>query len=220
MALKSLIDGIGDLTSKAIKGVVDSQVIPNTAKGIYNKAVKPIGKALFDTTLKTGANTLEATANVVEGVRNNQDTIKKIGKGIWNGLKKTGTELGYGVVHEGSTALQAGATVLEWIADDSHGIMKSVGIDKSMIGKLFTGKAKTAIFAAGILGGTFTAGKDYLTEGRTGYNDGQLYRLTPTQTNPYQLSSQMASSQMGHSYADNGGATGDLVFALNNMRHG
>ncbi len=220
MSFKSLIDGIGDLTSKAIKGIVDSQIIPNTAKGIYNKGVKPIGKALFDTTLKTGANTLEATANVVEGVRNNQDTIKKIGKAVWDGTKKAGAELGYGAIHEGSSVLQAGATVLEWMADESHGIMKAVGADKSLVGRLFTGKAKAAIFAAGIMGGSLKAGKDYLTEGRTGYNDGQLYRLTPTQTNPYQLSNQMASSQMGHSYADNGGATGDLVFALNNMRHG
>jgi hypothetical protein len=37
---------------------------------------------------------------------------------------------------------------------------------------------------------------------------------------PYQLSEQMAYSSHGRSFADNAGATGDLVFALNNMRNG
>ena len=73
------------------------------------------------------------------------------------------------------------------------------------------------------VGSTAMAGgreaKQYL-DNRTGSNDGQLYSSTPRISTPYQLSQQMAYSSHGQSFADNAGATGDLVFALNNMRNG
>ena len=61
--------------------------------------------------------------------------------------------------------------------------------------------------------------KQYI-DSRQGQNDGQIYRPTPQISTPYQLSQQMAYSSHGRSFADNAGATGDLVFALNNMRNG
>lgn len=213
--LNYIANGISNLVSKGTKAIVNSKAIPNTAKSLYN-AVKPIGKAGFNLGLKTGATTLNATANVVQGVRNNKQTIKKVGKAVYNGGKKAAIGVGTGVIHEGSAVLQAASTAVDFVLDESHGIVRRVGMDKSLVGNLFTKKAVLGITAGALLTNSVKSGANYLTEGRMGRNDGQLHRLTPTQSNPYEISNQMAGSQMGASYADNAGATGDLTLALYN----
>lgn len=213
--LNYIANGLSNLVSKGVKAVTNSKIIPNTAKGVYNTA-KPVGKAAFNVGLKAGATGLSTTANVVSGIRNNKGTIKKVGKAVFNGGKNAAIGVGTGVIHEGSAVLQAASTAVDFILDESHGIVKRVGMDKSLVGYKFTKKAMAGLTAGAILTGSVKSGANYLTEGRTGRNDGQLYRLTPTQSNPYELSSQMANSQMGASYADNAGATGDLALALYN----
>ena len=97
--------------------------------------------------------------------------------------------------------------------------LKKTPLDKSLIGRSFNkrGLALVAVGATAVQGGKATA--QYVQD-RQGSNDGQLYRPTTQMSTPYQLSQQMATSPQGRSFADNAGATGDLVFALNNMRHG
>lgn len=213
--LNYIANGLSNLVNKGTKAIVNSKIIPNTAKGLYNTA-KPIGKAAFNVGLKTGATTLSTTANVVQGVRNNQNTIKKVGKAVFNGGKSAVKGVGTGIIHEGSAVLQAGSAALDWVLDESHGIVKRVGMDKSLVGHLFTKKAVLGLTAGALLTNSVKSGANYLTEGRMGRNDGQLHRLTPAAVNPYEISSQMAGSQMGASYADNAGATGDLTLALYN----
>lgn len=58
------------------------------------------------------------------------------------------------------------------------------------------------------------AGREFVNMYR-GSNDGRLYTNAPVNT----YAQQMASTQVGHSYAYNAGAVGDLVFALHNQRH-
>lgn len=214
--LNYIANGISNLVSKGTKAIVNSKIIPNTLSGTYKNVVKPVGKATFNVGLKTGATTLNATANVVQGVRNHKGTIKKVGKAVFNGGKSAVKGVGTGIIHEGSAVLQAGSAALDWVLDESHGIVKRVGMDKSLVGHLFTKKAVLGITAGALLTNSVKSGANYLTEGRTGRNDGQLHRLTPAAVNPYEISSQMAGSQMGASYADNAGATGDLTLALYN----
>lgn len=68
--------------------------------------------------------------------------------------------------------------------------------------------------AVGSLGkGTVEAGKQYVN-GRVGYNEGTIYGNAPT------FNGQKFGSFSSHAYANNGGATGDLVLALHNQRNG
>ena len=117
---------------------------------------------------------------------------------------------------EANDFAQAGAGIIEII--DKSPFIKKVGLDRSLIKRQFT-KPGVGLVAAGALAvGTVQAGDDYI-KSRQGRNDGQLYKPTPMMNTPYQLSQQMAyGNSIGNSFADNAGATGDLVFALNNMR--
>lgn len=83
--------------------------------------------------------------------------------------------------------------------------------DESLLGAKVT-KLGTGVFVAGSLVlGTGKAVGDF-SKSRVGKNDGNIYNHTPM------INGQTFSS-MGSSYADNGGATGDLGFALHNQRH-
>lgn len=75
-----------------------------------------------------------------------------------------------------------------------------------------TGIGKVATYGSALVGGLKDAA-EYFKKSRSGVNDGLLRTATPVV--PIQR------SQSGQpSYANNGGATGDLVFALNNLRQG
>ena len=211
MSIKSMSEGIYKFVRNSMDDIHDYTV--KMAPKAYNKVVRPIGKAAFDTTLKVGANTLEGTANTVDHFRRNKDTYKRIGKGMLN----TADDIAMGVAREAGIWAQAGANVLGGLK--KLGLVEKTTLDKSMIGWRFTKRGKAAMTAGALLIGSAGATKDY-TESRIGRNDGQLYRPTPTMSNPYDLSSQMAYSSIGQSYANNAGATGDLVFALNNLRNG
>ena len=211
MSVKSMSEGIYKFVRNSMDDIHDyaAKMVPKA----YNKVVKPIGKAAFDTSLKVGANTLETTANTVDHFRRNKDTYKKIGKSMLN----TADNIAMGTAREAGIWAQAGVNALGGLK--KLGLVEKTTLDKSMIGWKFTKRGKMAMTAGALLVGSVGATKDY-TESRVGRNDGQLYKPTPTMSNPYDLSSQMAYSSIGQSYANNAGATGDLVFALNNLRNG
>ena len=213
MSIRSWADDAYKFIRQGVDDVVSSRTIPEAINKGYDKIVRPIGKAGFNIGLKGTAKGLETTANTVDHFRRNKDTYKKIGKGILH----AGEEIGLGVAHEASTFAQAGVNAVGMLKKLK--LVEPTSIDKSLIGWKFTGRGKLALTAGALAVGTATASKDYV-DSRVGRSDGQLYRPTPTMSNPYDLSSQMAHSSMGHSYADNAGATGDLVFALNNLRNG
>ena len=70
---------------------------------------------------------------------------------------------------------------------------------------------KGAVFGSALVEGVKDAA-NYFKRSRMGVNDGML--RTPTPVVPIQRNDRQPS------YANNGGATGDLVFALNNLRNG
>lgn len=81
---------------------------------------------------------------------------------------------------------------------------------------------KATPFGIGVIGagmliaGTGKAANDFM-EMQKGTNDGTLRSNAPINT--YAQGQQVSGQQIGHSYANNAGATGDLVFALHNQRH-
>ena len=211
MSIKSMSEGMYKFVRNSMDDIHDYAV--KNAPKVYNKVVKPIGKAGFDIGMKGTAKTLETTANTVDHFRRNKDTYKRIGKSMLN----TADNIAMGTAREAGIWAQAGANVLGGIK--KMGLIERTTLDKSAIGWRFTKRGKLALTAGALAVGSVGATKDY-TESRIGRNDGQLYRPTPTMSNAYDLSSQMAHSSIGQSYANNAGATGDLVFALNNLRNG
>lgn len=87
--------------------------------------------------------------------------------------------------------------------------------DTSLITGVKATKLGVGILSAGALvANTPRAGREFVNMYR-GNNDGMLYTNAPINT----YAQQMANTPVGHSYAYNAGATGDLVFALHNQRH-
>lgn len=87
--------------------------------------------------------------------------------------------------------------------------------DTSLItGMKATGLGVGLISAGALMANTPRAGREFVSMYR-GSNDGMLYTNAPVNT----YAQQMAGTQVGHSYAYNAGATGDLLFALHNQRH-
>ena len=103
-------------------------------------------------------------------------------------------------------------------------MLKKVGIlettdnlGQSLIGLKFTKGAKLGMLPLAAAVGTVQGTRDHLTN-RQGRNDGQTYSVTPSISNPYELSQQLAYSQAGRSFSHNAGADGDLVRAISGMR--
>jgi hypothetical protein len=200
------ITDIGDIISDGIRRFADSGIAGKATSAAYNKVIKPIGRAIGNTGLKVGASGLETTAEGVDFFRRNKNTIKKVGTDLLTG---TANEVGtLGKAAFGAVELMERAGILESTAGD---------LGKSLVGLKFSKEAKLAMLplAAGI--GLVGGAKESI-QNRQGRNDGQLYGITPSMTNPYSMSQQMAYSQIGHSFADNAGADGDLVRAISNMR--
>ena len=210
MSVKSFAEGIYKFVRNSIDDFQKSGIAGKTGSGLYNKIIKPVGHMAEDTVLKVGANTLEGTAKTVDHFRRNGDKYKRVGQGMLN----FGKDVATGVGREAGILGQAGLNVLA--GAEKFGLIERAPLSTSLIGWKATGKGKLALTAGALVVGTGTATKDY-TESRVGRNDGQLRRPTPTMSSPYELANQMAYSQGGQSYANNAGATGDLVFALDNL---
>ena len=210
MSVKSFAEGIYKFARNSIDDFQKSGIAGKAGRGLYNKIIKPAGHMAEDTVLKVGANTLEGTAKTVDHFRRNGDKYKRVGQGMLN----FGKDVATGVGREAGILGQAGLNVLG--GAEKFGLIERAPLSTSLIGWKATKRGKLALTAGALVVGTGTATKDY-TESRVGRNDGQLRRPTPTMSSPYELANQMAYSQGGQSYANNAGATGDLVFALDNL---
>ena len=213
--LGNKIDDIG----KAIGKMVED----GTASEIGSKIGKVLGKGLevgIGAGVNIGAKGVNAglgTINtVMEQVLDEDSLTRKIGKGLlW-----TSKKVGAGTAKQAYKTVNAGVNAAEGLYNASikMGLLKRVGVDKSLVGHELTKRGK-ALVTAGAMGVSLIAGtKDYLTHGREGRNDGQTYRLTPTMTNPYDVANQMMGSTIGQSFNVNAGADGDLVRAVHNMK--
>ena len=198
------IEWMGDFISDSIRTFTSSNFAKNTAEFGY-KAAKSVGKAGFDAGLKVGAAGMETLADSVDFIRRNKDTIKNVSSKMANG-----------VLDEVGTVGRAAAGLFE-LGEKAHIIERTSNLDTTLIGLKVTKGAKFGMLplAAGV--GLIAGGKDSL-ENRQGRNDGQVRTPTAAMNNPYDISQQMAYSQMGRSFADNAGADGDLVRAISNMR--
>ena len=202
------IEGIGDLLSNTIRTVTDSNLTKNATSTFYDKVIRRGAKAAGNAGLKVGASGMKMAGDTAEHIRNNKEAYAKIGKSF--------AKFGADTVREANTFAQAGVGAMEMLK--KAGILETTDdLGKSLIGLKFTAGAKVALLpaaaAVGVIGGT----KDHLTN-REGRNDGQTYSITPSMSNPYELSQQIAYSQSGRSFSQNAGADGDLVRALSNMR--
>ena len=205
---------LGDAASDTINRAVDGRYAGRALHTAYDKIVRPVGKTAFNSSLKVGASTMETVADTVDHIRRNKDNYKRTGQAILGFGKKVGGD----ALKEGNEFVHAAygfAELLERmkIIENTKG-----DLGKSLIGYKFTPGAKWAAMGVALGIGAVDSTKDYLTTGREGRNDGRTYSVTPSMTNPYELSQQVAYSQMGQSFANNAGADGDLIRALSNMR--
>ncbi len=197
MSFRSFVDAASDAINNTIRGVSNSGVIPKVVGKTTRVGLntgKRVGKAGF-TVGMFGLNTGLDAANFVK------DNYKS----IFNA-----------VTDEAGTFTRAAGGAVELF---DRTFLKEAPLSKSLIGRSFNKRGLALMAGVALASGSTTAVKDYV-QSRQGYNDGQIYRPTARMDTPYQLSQQMAYSQHGRSYADNAGATGDLVFALNDTRHG
>jgi hypothetical protein len=207
------ITKIGDATADSIRNITNKGYAGDAVEKLYDKVVRPVGKKAFDTSLKVGASTLEDVANVVDHVRNHAGDYKRTGKAVLGFGKKVAGD----AVKEGNELVHAAYGAAE-LLERMHIITDTGGdFSKSLLGYKFTPGAKWGAVAIALGAGAVDSTKDYMTN-RTGRNDGRTYGVTPSMTNPYQLSQQVAYSQMGQSFSNNAGADGDLIRALSNMR--
>ena len=197
MSFRSFVETISDTINDGIRNIAKSGTIPKVVGKTTRVGLntgKRVGKAGFIVGM-FGLNTGLDAANFVK------DNYKS----IFNA-----------VTDEAGTFTRAAGGALELF---DRTFLKEAPLSKSLIGRSFNKKGLALMAGVALASGTTSATKDYI-QSRQGYNDGQIYRPTPQMSTPYMLSQQMAYSQHGRSFADNAGATGDLVFALNDTRHG
>ena len=211
--LSKTINKIGDALSGSIKKGFDiaSPHLQKATKTGVHIGEKVIGKAT-DVGLGGIAKGAQGAAWAVDHSEQIKAGAKKVGKAAFNTTNKIGT----GVANEAGRFVRAGGAALEG-ADKfalKHHIWREAGLDESVLKTMFTKRMKFGALPLAAAGLSIASGTKDQIVNRQGSNDGQVRRVTPSMTNPYDLSSQVAHSQMGHSYADNAGATGDLVFAL------
>ena len=204
MSFASFIDDIADAINGGIRAFAKSEVLPK-AVGKATRFGLDVGKTVGNFGFKVGMTGLNTGLDAANFVKDNHKEIADIGKKIGKAF---------------------GAEAKEWIhagigmaGKFDETFLTNATLDRSILGRKFNkkGLALVAVGATAMQGGREV--KQYVND-RQGTNDGQLYRSTPMMSTPYQLSEQMAYSSHGRSFADNAGATGDLVFALNNMRNG
>ncbi len=215
--LSKTINKIGDALSDGIRR--GFQKATPTMEKATKKGVK-IGEKVVGKAVDVGLGGVAKGAQGAAWVVDHSDQIKagakKVGKAAYN----TTNKVGVGVVNEAGRFVRAGGAALEG-ADKfalKHHIWREAGLDESMIKTMFTKRMKFGYLPLAAAGMSIVSGTKDQIVNRQGSNDGQIRRVTPSMTNPYDLSSQVAHSQMGRSYADNAGATGDLVFALQGYR--
>ena len=203
-SFRQFTNWIADTVEWGVDKIVDSRVIPKTVGKAVHLGDKAVGGAV-NIGLKGGA----IGAKTALFVSEHTDDIKNIGKATYEG----GKNFAIGT----AKAAQKTAKGVDTVMQKTH-MWKAVDFDDSMVKRKMTRTGKFVVGGGALMAGMAVGTKNQVIN-RQGNNDGRLYRPTPAMTNPYELSSQIAHSQMGNAYANNAGATGDLVFALHNNRH-
>ena len=202
MSFASFVDDIAEFLGDTAGKIHRSHIIQNTAR----MGIRGVGK-----TAEFGAKTALKGVNLgLKGVAAGVEFAREHGDEILDGAKKVGKAVG----EEGKVWGKAAFGAVE--ALDRSPFVKSVGLDQSLIKRQLTKPGVAAVLGIGFAASSVKATKDYLND-RTGQHDGQIHRVAPTMSNPYDLSSQMAYSSMGQSFANNAGADGDLALALSRM---
>lgn len=204
MSFGSFVNKLSDAINDGIRAVSNSKIIPNIV-GKTTRVGLDVGKTAGKIGFKGGVFGINAGLSGANFIKDNY-------KEIIEGTKKIGAALG----EEGKELAHAGIAAASKF---DQWFMEPTDLSRSLIGRKFNKRGVALIAAGGLALSTGRATKQYLDQ-RTGSNDGQLYKPTPQMSTPYQLSEQMAYGSYSNSFVDNAGATGDLVFALNNMRHG
>ncbi len=204
MSFASFVTDLSDSINKGIRAFANSDTVSNVSSKVFRTGLdagKKVGNAAF-TVGVGGINKVLGGANFI---KDNREAIGNMAKRV-----------GKGALLEANEFTQAGFGAIQKFDD---WFLTEAPLDRSIIRRKFNkrGLALMAVGMTAMQGGRDV--KEYV-DNRQGSNDGQLYTPTTRMSTPYTLSEQMAYSQHGRSFADNAGATGDLVFALNNMRHG
>ncbi len=204
MSFGSFINDLSDMINGGIRAFANSEILPKTV-GKATRAGLEVGKTVGGFGFKVGTSGINAGLDAANYIKDNHEDIIKFGK-----------KLGGAFGEEAKEWAHAGIGMAGKFNDT---FLTDAPFDRSIFLRKFNkkGLALVAVGATAMQGGREV--KQYVNN-RQGTNDGQLYGTTPQMSTPYQLSEQMAYSAHGRSFADNAGATGDLVFALNNMRHG
>jgi hypothetical protein len=203
MSFASFVDDLAEGINAGIRAFTDSQILPK-AVGKATRFGLNVGKPIANTGFKVGMGVINKGLDSANFIKDNREAIGK-------GLKAFGKS----VVGEANEIAQAGAGVVELV--DRSPFLKKVPLKESLIGRSVTKPGVALAFGVSLAMGTGEATKDYI-DNRQGQNDGRLYGTTPQLSTPYQLSEQMAYSSLGRSFVSNGGADGDLVKALYDMK--
>lgn len=203
MSFASFVDDLAEGINAGIRAFSDSKILPK-AVGKATRVGLNVGKPIANAGFKVGMGAINTTLGGANFIK---DNYKTIGKGI-----KT---VGEAAAKEANEIAQAGAGVVELI--DRTPFLKKVGLEKSLIKRSVTKPGAALAFGVALTMGGDKATQEYI-DNRQGSNDGRLYRPTTQMSTPYMLSEQMAYGSSGQSYNSAGGADGDLVKALHNMR--
>lgn len=165
-----------------------------------------IGKAAYKVGKFTVGGILKGTSKVVVGTAKGGASI---GKGIWAARNNT---KGFNPIGD---ALHTGEVFTKGMGDWE----RAKDVFDPITGKVkhtdahfkLGGIGKAAIFGPAAIAGTLGAADTYMDD-RVGAIDGNTVTATPVIG--------ASSSSSAPSYANNGGATGDLVFAMHNNRFG
>ena len=171
----------------------------NKVKSSIGKFGRNVGKKAY----KVGGWALQDAAETGEGAYN-------IGKKIWSGMN--------GIELKRLNAFRDARAAKEFYKQypngkwhgkfDGHKYLNMVKrADDNLLGYRFTGLGTAAVIAGAGVIGAGDAFKEF-NNGRRGQSYGTV-KNAPS----------LPMSTMGNSYANNAGATGDLVFALHNQRH-
>ena len=209
---------VGKGTGKVIsKGVNKAPDVIDKGAGVINKAIN-LGVSATNK-IKSGQVTdaiSEGVGKVTRGVLTNEASYTRVGG------KKIGMEVSKRplVLDELNSRVQSigdkGAAIFDAISKDTRKIPFSGGKevknwsqlirrnDDSLVKWKATKRGVLVASAGAMVAGVPSAGKQYIDNRRGTNYDQQVTSVAPRVP----------------AYAQNGGATGDLVFALNNLRHG
>lgn len=208
-------DRINKRITKALTGYENTQL--QSPSGMLSDAVGAagsLGLALGWKMTKWGGKLAVGTAEL--GARLAVPVGGMVGSGIYH-LSKAGLSVGTKIAGRipyakvGGAIADAGGSLISYKPE--RNILKPSGkIVRKSASIGLSGKGKLIVGAASLLAGSIAAAKE-----DNAYHMGQIDSRVQTATPDY--APKEYERHPTHSYMDNAGATGDLVFALNALRH-